>query len=95
MNLEILNNDQVTRISPELGPPSSSFHNTLMGGRLSHDRFNVHRPSPHGSHRQSSGAFLWEGNWASKLLGGNWYRLYGAALKSDTSPWGMYYVCKG
>ncbi|GFW69082.1 hypothetical protein TNCV_2919801 [Trichonephila clavipes] len=32
------------------------------------------------SHHQSSGAFLWEGNWASKLLAA-----IGATLKSDTS----------
>ncbi|GFX08028.1 hypothetical protein TNCV_1237091 [Trichonephila clavipes] len=37
------------------------------------------------SHRHSSGASLWRRNWASKLLA-----VIGAALKSDTSSWGMY-----
>ncbi|GFU80543.1 hypothetical protein TNCV_534171 [Trichonephila clavipes] len=41
-----------------------------------------------GSHRQSSGAYLWGGNWTPKITCGNWYRLCGAALKSDTSSWG-------
>ncbi|GFX47558.1 hypothetical protein TNCV_3015771 [Trichonephila clavipes] len=36
-------------------------------------------------HHQSSGASLWRGNYASKLLATVGIRLYGAALKRDTS----------
>ncbi|GFU36265.1 hypothetical protein TNCV_559071 [Trichonephila clavipes] len=38
-----------------------------------------------GTHRQSSDAFLCGGNWASKLLAAIGIRLFGAALKRDTS----------
>ncbi|GFT17349.1 hypothetical protein TNCV_4806361 [Trichonephila clavipes] len=41
------------------------------------------------SHRQSSGAFLWGGNWASKLPASIGIRLYGATLKRDTKIRGM------
>ncbi|GFX59549.1 hypothetical protein TNCV_2034771 [Trichonephila clavipes] len=40
------------------------------------------------SHRQSSGAFLWGGNWASKLLAA-----VGIAYYIRCS-WGISYVCK-
>ncbi|GFX22619.1 hypothetical protein TNCV_2993541 [Trichonephila clavipes] len=33
-----------TRTTPQLAPTSPSFHATLTRGRLSFDRFNVHRP---------------------------------------------------
>ncbi|GFW32902.1 hypothetical protein TNCV_1774681 [Trichonephila clavipes] len=35
------------------------------------------------------------GKLSIKITCGNWYRLYGAALKSDTSSWDMYLVCNG
>ncbi|GFU85867.1 hypothetical protein TNCV_2036981 [Trichonephila clavipes] len=41
-----------------------------------------------------SGAFLWGGNWASKLLAAIGIYLYGAEIKSDTSSWGTNEVCK-
>ncbi|GFV41392.1 hypothetical protein TNCV_1302521, partial [Trichonephila clavipes] len=37
------------------------------------------------SHRQSSGASFWGGNWVPKLLGANCIHLYDAAVKADTS----------
>ncbi|GFT06470.1 uncharacterized protein TNCV_3356031 [Trichonephila clavipes] len=39
----ILNHGQVTRTTPELAPPSPNYHTTPTGGRLSNERFNVHR----------------------------------------------------
>ncbi|GFV26654.1 hypothetical protein TNCV_4059751 [Trichonephila clavipes] len=47
------------------------------------------------SHRQSSGASLWGGNWTLKLLAAIGIRLYGAALNRDTSFRRMYEVCNG
>ncbi|GFX08557.1 hypothetical protein TNCV_4170561 [Trichonephila clavipes] len=42
-DLLILNHDQVTRSTPELATPSLNFHNLPKVGRLSPERFNVHR----------------------------------------------------
>ncbi|GFX98622.1 uncharacterized protein TNCV_1502001 [Trichonephila clavipes] len=39
----ILNHGQVTRTIPELAPSSPTFHTPPTRGRLSDDRFNVHR----------------------------------------------------
>ncbi|GFU60736.1 hypothetical protein TNCV_2754861 [Trichonephila clavipes] len=44
-----------------------------------------------GLHRQSSGI----SPLGVKITCGNWYRLYDATLKSDTSFWGIVHVCKG
>ncbi|GFU23522.1 uncharacterized protein TNCV_4239681 [Trichonephila clavipes] len=41
-----LNHGLVTRRTPELVPPYPNFHNAPTGGRLSLDRFNLHRLSP-------------------------------------------------
>ncbi|GFV43084.1 hypothetical protein TNCV_5027741 [Trichonephila clavipes] len=43
-----------------------------------------------GSLRQSSSASLLGGDWVSELLAVIDIRLYGAALKRDTSFWGKY-----
>ncbi|GFV53061.1 hypothetical protein TNCV_4644201 [Trichonephila clavipes] len=43
MDLVILNHSQVTRMTPELSPPSPNFHTTPPGERLILDIFNVHR----------------------------------------------------
>ncbi|GFV61456.1 hypothetical protein TNCV_2937981 [Trichonephila clavipes] len=43
MGLVIFNHGQVTRTTPELAPSSPNFDTTPTGGRLSHDRFDVHR----------------------------------------------------
>ncbi|GFW00052.1 hypothetical protein TNCV_3568421 [Trichonephila clavipes] len=39
---------RLIRTTPELLPPSRNFQTTPMGGHLSIDIFNVHRPSLHG-----------------------------------------------
>ncbi|GFX35380.1 hypothetical protein TNCV_101871 [Trichonephila clavipes] len=43
MDLGILSHGQVTRTTPELAAPSPNYHTTPTGGRLSLDRFNMHR----------------------------------------------------
>ncbi|GFT49293.1 hypothetical protein TNCV_4582871 [Trichonephila clavipes] len=43
-DFEILSHGQVTKTTPELEPPSPNFLTSHTGGRLSLDRFNVHRP---------------------------------------------------
>ncbi|GFX57286.1 hypothetical protein TNCV_2965651 [Trichonephila clavipes] len=39
-----LNHGQVTRMTPEMAPPSPNFHATPTGGHLSVDVFNRHQP---------------------------------------------------
>ncbi|GFT24703.1 hypothetical protein TNCV_2856331 [Trichonephila clavipes] len=49
-DLVISNHGQVTKMTPELLPPSSTFDTTPKGERLNLDRFNVHRPPLHGEY---------------------------------------------
>ncbi|GFS93318.1 hypothetical protein TNCV_2697761 [Trichonephila clavipes] len=46
----------VTKMAPELAPSSPNFYTTTTGGRLNTDRFNVHRPPPHGGFLAASGS---------------------------------------
>ncbi|GFX03341.1 hypothetical protein TNCV_3555681 [Trichonephila clavipes] len=48
MDFEILKNGQVTRMTPELAPPSSDFNTAPTVGYLSLDILDVHRPPLHG-----------------------------------------------
>ncbi|GFT75875.1 hypothetical protein TNCV_851651 [Trichonephila clavipes] len=45
-DLAILNHGQVTKTTPKLEPSSLNFKTTPKGGRLSFNRFHVHRVHP-------------------------------------------------
>ncbi|GFU92752.1 hypothetical protein TNCV_2892611 [Trichonephila clavipes] len=48
IDLGPLNHSQMTKVTPAMAPSSSNFHNTPLGGDMSLDIFNEHRPSLHG-----------------------------------------------
>ncbi|GFV18164.1 hypothetical protein TNCV_169671 [Trichonephila clavipes] len=93
----ILINGQVTKTTPELALPSSNFHTTPTGRRLSPKLLNVHRPRLHGGSSVVPGSNSWHSSHESVILTTRQPRppgrVYSTILATSVKFWNLLYSC--